>query len=60
LLHDLAHEGLAILLVEHDVNFIMDVCDTIYVLDLGEVIAHGSPEEIRRNPLVLSAYLGAS
>lgn len=60
LLHDLAREGLAILLVEHDVNFIMDVCDTIYVLDLGEVIAHGSPDEIRRNPLVLSAYLGAS
>lgn len=60
LLHDLAGEGLAILLVEHDVNFIMDVCDSIYVLDLGEVIAHGSPDEIRRNPLVLSAYLGAS
>lgn len=60
LLEDLAREGLAILLVEHDVNFIMDVCDSIYVLDLGEVIAHGSPDDIRRNPLVLSAYLGAS
>lgn len=60
LLRNLASEGLAILLVEHDVNFIMDVCDSIYVLNLGEVIAHGSPDEIRRNPLVLSAYLGSS
>jgi branched-chain amino acid transport system ATP-binding protein len=60
LLRDLAREGLAILLVEHDVNFIMDVCDTIYVLDLGEVIAHGSPDEIRHDPLVLTAYLGDS
>jgi branched-chain amino acid transport system ATP-binding protein len=60
LLRDLASEGLAILLVEHDVNFIMDVCDSIYVLNLGEVIAHGTPEDIRRNPLVLSAYLGSA
>jgi branched-chain amino acid transport system ATP-binding protein len=60
LLHDLAGEGLAILLVEHDVNFIMEVCDSIYVLDLGEVIAHGTPDAIRHDPRVLSAYLGAS
>lgn len=60
LLRNLASEGLAILLVEHDVNFIMDVCDSIYVLNLGEVIAHGTPEEIKHDPLVLSAYLGTS
>ena len=58
LLRSLASESIAILLVEHDVNFIMEVCDSIYVLNLGEVIAHGSPEEIRNDPLVLSAYLG--
>ncbi len=60
LLRILADEGLAILLVEHDVDFIMKVCDSIYVLNLGEVIAHGTPEDIRSNPLVLSAYLGDS
>lgn len=60
LLRILANEGLAILLVEHDVDFIMRVCDSIYVLNLGEVIAHGTPDEIRRNSLVLSAYLGDS
>lgn len=60
LLHGLTADGLAILLVEHDVNFIMSVCDSIYVLDLGEIIAHGTPEQIRRHPQVLSAYLGNS
>lgn len=60
LLRSLASEGLGILLVEHDVGLVMHVCDSIYVLDLGVIIAHGSPQEIKENPLVLSAYLGAS
>lgn len=60
LLRSLASEGLGILLVEHDVGLVMHVCDSIYVLDLGVIIAHGSPHEIKENPLVLSAYLGAS
>lgn len=60
LLRTLASEGLGILLVEHDVGLVMHVCDSIYVLDLGVIIAHGSPREIKENPLVLSAYLGAS
>lgn len=60
LLRALSAEGLGVLLVEHDVGLVMRVCDEIYVLDLGLIIAHGTPAAIKENPLVLSAYLGAS
>ena len=50
--------GIAIMLVEHDMNFVMSVCDHIVVLDFGRKIAEGTPAEIRANPLVISAYLG--
>lgn len=57
LLH-LRETGMAILLVEHDVSLVMKVCTHIHVLDFGCVIASGSPEEIQRDQLVLTAYLG--
>lgn len=60
LLRSLAAESLGILLVEHDVGLVMRVCDSIYVLDLGLIIAHGTPDEIKNKPQVLSAYLGAA
>lgn len=60
LLRALAAEGLGVLLVEHDVGLVMRVCDEIFVLDLGVIIAHGTPAAIKENPLVLSAYLGSS
>lgn len=50
----------AILLVEHDVGFIMDQCDRIVVLHLGQVLAEGLPDEIRDDPRVRDAYLGVS
>jgi len=50
--------GETILLIEHDMNFVMDLADWIYVLDHGRVIASGKPREIQKNKKVLEAYLG--
>ncbi len=58
-LDDLRGQGLAVLLVEHDIDLVMSLCTRIYVLNLGVLIAEGTPDAVREHPQVREAYLGA-
>jgi len=59
LILSLRDEGLTVLVIEHDMTFISQVCDRVIVLNFGEVIANGTTEDVKANPLVIEAYLGA-
>ncbi|WP_419837806.1 ABC transporter permease subunit [Candidatus Poriferisodalis sp.] len=56
---DIAEGGVSILLVDHDMGLVLEVCDYIYVLDFGQIIAQGTPADIRANEAVIDAYLGS-
>ena len=53
-----AERNVSLLVVEHDVALVMDLCEYIYVLDFGSLIAQGKPDDVRRDAVVRSAYLG--
>jgi ABC-type branched-subunit amino acid transport system ATPase component len=53
-------DGVTIFLIDHDMGLVLNVCDFIYVLDFGRIIAAGTPVEVRRDPAVIAAYLGQS
>jgi branched-chain amino acid transport system ATP-binding protein len=51
-------QGMAVLLIEHNMRFVTNLCDYVYVLDSGELIAQGTAEQVVNDPVVVKAYLG--
>lgn len=55
----LARDGMAVLIIEHNTRFVSEMCEEVHVLDSGRVIAYGTPQEVMRDPAVIAAYLGS-
>jgi branched-chain amino acid transport system ATP-binding protein len=58
LIQAIVDSGVTVILIEHDMKLVMNICRSLTVLDHGELIAQGTPREIRDNPRVIEAYLG--
>jgi len=58
LIHKIKDAGITVTLVEHDMDLVMDICDSVVVLNLGKKLAEGTPRQIQENPEVIAAYLG--
>jgi branched-chain amino acid transport system permease protein len=60
LVRDVRDGGVTVLLIEHNMAFVMGLCDWVTVLDYGERVSHGPPSVVQRDPRVIEAYLGTS
>ncbi len=59
ILRTLVADGIGVLLIEHNVGFVIDLCETVCVMNMGQIIAHGTADEVTRDPAVIEAYLGS-